>query len=56
MATVGLFSDAQALQSMRASDFDACSAYGEVVDNSLQAGAKNVRVEGDYDSGRGGAR
>ena len=56
MATVKLVNDAQALQSMRASDFDARSAYGEVVDNSLQAEAKNVRVEVDYDSGRGGAK
>ena len=29
---------------MRNSDFDAYSAFGEVVDNSIQAGAKNVKV------------
>ena len=56
MTTVKLVNDAQALQSMRASDFDACSAYGEVVDNSLQAGATNIRIEFDFDSGRGGAK
>lgn len=33
-----------ALESMRASDFDCFSAYGEVIDNSLQAYASDIRV------------
>ena len=56
MTTVKLVSDAHALQSMRASDFDACSAYGEAVDNSLQANANVIRVEFSYESRRGGAK
>jgi len=38
------FSDAQTLQSLRDSDFDSLSAMGEVLDNSIQANAKTVRV------------
>lgn len=34
-----------ALESMRASDFDCYSAYGEVVDNSIQANADDIRIE-----------
>lgn len=34
-----------ALESMRASDFDCYSAYGEVVDNSIQADATDIRIE-----------
>lgn len=45
---VGLVSDAAALESLRESDFDAYSAYGEVVDNSLQAGARSVQIKLDY--------
>lgn len=33
-----------ALESMRASDFDCYSAYGEVIDNSIQAFATDVRI------------
>lgn len=33
-----------ALESMRASDFDCYSAYGEVIDNSIQAYATDIRV------------
>lgn len=29
---------------MRSSDFDAYSMYGEVIDNSIQAGVKNIGV------------
>jgi histidine kinase/DNA gyrase B/HSP90-like ATPase len=54
--TVKLVSDAQALQSMRASDFDACSAYGEVIDNALQANAQNVRISFSHEAGRGKAQ
>jgi hypothetical protein len=34
-----------ALQSMRASDFDCYSAYGEVIDNSIQANASEIRIQ-----------
>jgi hypothetical protein len=44
---IGLVSDAQALESLRDSDFDAYSAYGEVVDNSLQANADRVKIRLD---------
>lgn len=33
-----------ALESMRESDFDCYSAYGEVIDNSIQAGANEIRI------------
>lgn len=55
MSDVKLVSDAQALQSMRASDFDVHSAYGEVVDNALQADAKNIRIRLESRQGRGKA-
>ena len=42
--TVLLVDNALALKSMRNSSFDALSAYGEVIDNSLQAGAKNIDI------------
>jgi hypothetical protein len=38
------FKNGPAIQSLRESDFDAVSAYGEVVDNSLQARASQIRV------------
>jgi Histidine kinase-, DNA gyrase B-, and HSP90-like ATPase len=41
---VRLFEDANALDSLRNSDFDAVSAYGEVIDNSIQADAHNIRI------------
>lgn len=44
LTPVRLVNDATALLSMRESDFDAYSAYGEVVDNSIQAGASSVRI------------
>jgi hypothetical protein len=43
-AKVRIFSDAQAIQSERASDFDVYSAYGEVLDNSIEAEADNIRI------------
>lgn len=46
--TVLLVDNALALKSMRSSDFDAYSAYGEVIDNSIQAGAKNIKIQVDY--------
>lgn len=42
--TIRLVNDATALLSMRESDFDAYSAYGEVVDNSIQAGATCIQI------------
>jgi len=48
MPGVRLVDDGAALQSMRDSDFDAYSAIGEVVDNALQADAKNIRIRIDY--------
>lgn len=38
------FSAGHTLESLRDSDFDSCSALGEVVDNSIQANAKTVRI------------
>ena len=46
--SVKLVNDATALLSMRDSDFDAYSAYGEVVDNSIQAEANNVNIQFDH--------
>jgi hypothetical protein len=43
-----LINDALALQAFRHSDFDVYSAYGEVVDNSLQANATWVKIKIDY--------
>lgn len=43
--SVLLVDNALALKSMRSSDFDANSAYGEVIDNSIQAGAKNIHIK-----------
>lgn len=47
--SVSLVESGAALQSMRNSDFDAYSAYGEVVDNAVQADAENIRVQILYD-------
>lgn len=44
MAGVSLIDDRAALLSMRNSDFDAYSAVGEVIDNSIQAEAATVRL------------
>ena len=41
---VKFFEDGNALDSLRSSDFDALSAYGEVIDNSIQAGATNIHI------------
>ena len=56
--SVKLVNDGQAILSMRESDFDAYSAYGEVIDNSIQAGKDdgskvNVKVKvTEADGGR----
>jgi len=54
--TVKLVNESTALLSMRESDFDTFSAYGEVIDNSVQAKAtriwidfKTERVKGGYE-------
>lgn len=39
-----LIDQADALESFRASDFDCYSAYGEVIDNSVQANASVIKV------------
>ena len=41
-----------ALESMRASDFDCYSAYGEVIDNSIQAFANDIRIRFEEDKDR----
>lgn len=41
---VKLVNDSTALLSMRESSFDTYSAYGEAIDNSIQAGASNIDV------------
>ena len=38
------FAAGNTLESLRDSDFDSCSAYGEVVDNSIQADAENIKI------------
>jgi hypothetical protein len=49
IVAVSLVESGAALQSMRNSDFDAYSAYGEVIDNAVQAEAKNISVQVIYD-------
>lgn len=51
--SVRLFEDANALDSLRNSDFDAVSAYGEVIDNAIEAGARNIKVR--FNTGEKGA-
>lgn len=50
--SVRLFEDANALDSLRNSDFDAVSAYGEVVDNAIEAKAQKVRIQFLADAAR----
>ena len=45
-----LVNAATAILSMRSSSFDELSAYGEVIDNSIQADAKNVKMKFDTTS------
>src|SRR5574342_277226 len=52
MAGVSLVDDRAALLSMRNSDFDVYSAVGEVIDNSIQAEATNVRLIVDFSADR----
>ena len=46
-------SPAQALQSMRDSDFDCYSAYAEAIDNSIQANATEINIQFDTEKRRG---
>src|SRR5260221_716094 len=43
-----LVDNARALESLRNSDFDAYSAFGEVIDNSIQANAKRIDIKVIY--------
>lgn len=45
--TVQFIDSALALQSLRDSDFDVYSAYGEVIDNSIQAEATWIKIQFD---------
>ena len=49
--SVKLVNDATALLSMRESDFNATSAYGEVIDNSIEANAENIKIYFEYEQG-----
>ena len=42
---VGFFENGNALDSLRNSEFDTYSAYGEVIDNSIQAGANTINLK-----------
>lgn len=45
MSQTRFVTEANAIESLRSSDFDANSAYGEVVDNSIEAKAKNIKIK-----------
>lgn len=47
MSQVQFVDNALALQSLRDSDFDVYSAYGEVIDNAIQADAKWIKISFD---------
>ena len=46
------FAAGNTLESLRDSDFDSCSAYGEVIDNSIQAEASVIKIHFE-EKGRG---
>ncbi len=50
MENVRLVEDSMAILSLRDSDFDAYSAYGEVIDNSIQAEAEWVKISLDVEA------
>jgi hypothetical protein len=50
MEDVKLVNDGMAILSLRDSDFDAYSAYGEVVDNSIQARATWTKIKFDFET------
>ena len=41
---VSFFRESRAIESLRESDFDTVSAYGEVLDNSIQADATSINI------------
>jgi hypothetical protein len=49
-----IFKDTNAIDSLRNSDFDAVSAYGEVVDNAIEANAKNICIRSFQKEGKRG--
>lgn len=49
-----IFKDTNAIDSLRNSDFDSVSAYGEVVDNAIEAGAKHIRIRPFIENGKRG--
>ena len=55
-SSVSLVDDGAALLSMRNSDFDVYSAYGEVIDNAIQASANNIQIKLAYIEATGKAK
>ena len=55
-SSVSLVDDGAALLSMRNSDFDVYSAYGEVIDNAIQASANNIQIKLAYSQATGNAK
>ena len=54
MSDVPFFEADRAIESLRESDFDANSAFGEVIDNSIQANATTVNIQ--FETTNGGRR
>ena len=55
-SSISLVDDGAALLSMRNSDFDVYSAYGEVIDNAIQAFANNIQIKLAYIEATGKAK
>lgn len=55
-SSISLVDDGAALLSMRNSDFDVYSAYGEVIDNAIQASANNIQIKLAYRQATGNAK
>lgn len=51
---ITLFKEATAIDSLRNNDFDSVSAYGEVVDNSIESGAQNIKIKFKTEIGKRG--
>lgn len=49
-----IFKDTNAVDSLRSSDFDSVSAYGEVIDNAIEANAKNIHIRSFQKEGKHG--
>ena len=45
MSNEGFIEQDRALESMRESDFDCYSAYGEIIDNSIEAEANEIYID-----------